>query len=95
MRDAGLIAAAQKVEHYEMSGYGSAPCSKILFPPFVSMPVTWEELEKARGSKKSQSLYFDPAQAHLCHAVACGCPSQDTGAPTFASGQEPHPTPVP
>ncbi len=24
VRDAGLIAAAQKVEHYEMSGYGSA-----------------------------------------------------------------------
>ena len=24
MRDAGLIAAAQKVEHYEISGYGSA-----------------------------------------------------------------------
>jgi ferritin-like metal-binding protein YciE len=24
VRDAGLIAAAQKVEHYEISGYGSA-----------------------------------------------------------------------
>ncbi len=24
MRDAGLISAAQRVEHYEMAGYGSA-----------------------------------------------------------------------
>jgi ferritin-like metal-binding protein YciE len=26
VRDAGLIAAAQRVEHYEMAGYGTCTC---------------------------------------------------------------------
>lgn len=31
VKDAGLIAAAQRVEHYEMAGYGTAcTCAEIL-----------------------------------------------------------------
>ena len=30
--------------------------------PFVSMPVTWEELEKVRQAKKPDALYFEPAE---------------------------------
>ena len=32
VRDAGLIAAAQKVEHYEIAGYGSSPPGPINSP---------------------------------------------------------------
>jgi bifunctional non-homologous end joining protein LigD len=31
--------------------------------PFVSMPVTWEELQQAFRSRKSQGLYFEPKEA--------------------------------
>ena len=31
--------------------------------PYVSMPVSWAELEKARKRNDSQALYFEPAQA--------------------------------
>ena len=31
--------------------------------PFVSCPVTWEELDRAIATKNAQSLYFDPATA--------------------------------
>jgi bifunctional non-homologous end joining protein LigD len=31
--------------------------------PFVSMPISWEELQKARTTKKSQALFFTPDQA--------------------------------
>jgi hypothetical protein len=31
--------------------------------PFVSFPVSWDELERAIATKNAQSLYFDPATA--------------------------------
>src|SRR6202011_4322169 len=31
--------------------------------PFVSMPVTWDELRKARNAKESTGLYFQPQAA--------------------------------
>lgn len=31
--------------------------------PFVSMPVTWEELKKAHRAKKASALFFSPAAA--------------------------------
>jgi len=31
--------------------------------PFVSMPVTWEELDRCRATKRSRALFFSPAAA--------------------------------
>jgi DNA ligase D-like protein (predicted 3'-phosphoesterase) len=31
--------------------------------PFVSMPVTWDELDRARKRNKTENLYFDPKAA--------------------------------
>ena len=31
--------------------------------PFVSMPVTWDELARALKARKTQDLYFEPEQA--------------------------------
>jgi ferritin-like metal-binding protein YciE len=53
VRDAGLIAAAQKVEHYEMSGYGSARShAQILgYPQAVSLLEKTLDEEKRADQK--------------------------------------------
>jgi ferritin-like metal-binding protein YciE len=53
VRDAGLIAAAQKVEHYEMSGYGSARShAQILgYPEAVSLLEKTLDEEKRADQK--------------------------------------------
>jgi ferritin-like metal-binding protein YciE len=56
VRDAGLIAAAQKVEHYEMSGYGSARTHAELLGNDEAASLLEETLdeEKAADEKLNQ-----------------------------------------
>lgn len=56
VRDAGLIAAAQKVEHYEMSGYGSARTHAELLgnQRAASLLKQTLEEEKAADAKLNQ-----------------------------------------
>lgn len=56
VRDAGLIAAAQKVEHYEMSGYGSARTHAQLLGNTRAASLLKETLdeEKAADAKLNE-----------------------------------------
>lgn len=67
VRDAGLIAAAQKVEHYEISGYGSARTHAELLGNGEAARLLQETLheEKAADEKLTRlakgSINFDAA----------------------------------
>ncbi len=50
VRDAGLIAAAQKVEHYEISGYGSARTHAQLLGNDEAVRLLTETLEEERAA---------------------------------------------
>lgn len=50
VRDAGLIAAAQKVEHYEMSGYGSARAHAKLLGNNEAVHLLQETLDEERAA---------------------------------------------
>jgi ferritin-like metal-binding protein YciE len=56
VRDAGLIAAAQRVEHYEMAGYGTVrSMAKLLGQPeMVNLLEQTLEEEKAADEKLTQ-----------------------------------------
>jgi ferritin-like metal-binding protein YciE len=56
LRDAGLIAAAQKVEHYEISGYGSARTHAQLLGHMDAVSLLEETLgeEKAADEKLNE-----------------------------------------
>ena len=49
VRDAGLIVAAQKVEHYEISGYGSARTHADLLGNAEAVRLLQETLEEEKG----------------------------------------------
>ena len=56
-RDAGLIAAAQKVEHYEMAGYGTAKAHADLLGFTKAARLLQQTLdEEARTDKKLTAL---------------------------------------
>jgi len=50
VRDAGLIAAAQKVEHYEISGYGSARTHAELLGNDEAVSLLEETLEEEKST---------------------------------------------
>jgi ferritin-like metal-binding protein YciE len=52
VRDAGLIAAAQKVEHYEMSGYGSARTHADLLGHTEAVSLLEETLNEEKQADK-------------------------------------------
>ena len=56
VRDAGLIVANQKVEHYEIAGYGSlvAMAKQLGFPEAATLLTETLEQEKAADSKLNQ-----------------------------------------
>jgi len=45
IKDAGLIAAAQRVEHYEMAGYGSARAFAEKFGAYRRSPASAGHVE--------------------------------------------------
>jgi len=59
VRDAGLIAAAQKVEHYEISGYGSARTHAMILGNDEAVRLLGESLqeEKETDEKLTQLAY--------------------------------------
>ena len=60
VRDAGLIAAAQKVEHYEMSGYGSARTHAQLLGHMEAVSLLEETLtEEKEADKKLNDIAED------------------------------------
>lgn len=52
VRDAGLIAAAQKVEHYEMSGYGSARTHAQLLGHDEAVSLLEETLQEEKQADR-------------------------------------------
>ena len=63
VRDAGLIAAAQKVEHYEMSGYGSARTHAQLLGYSEAVSLLEETLnEEKLADKKLNDIAEDSSQ---------------------------------
>ena|SRR5437773_1336279 len=52
VRDAGLIAAAQRIEHYEMAGYGCARTIRRVAGGFGQCPVTSDYLDRRIGYRQ-------------------------------------------
>jgi ferritin-like metal-binding protein YciE len=52
VRDAGLIAAAQKVEHYEMSGYGSARTHAQMLGHMEAVSLLEETLTEEKAADR-------------------------------------------
>jgi ferritin-like metal-binding protein YciE len=52
VRDAGLIAAAQKVEHYEMSGYGSACAHARILGYVAAVPLLEQTLNEEKETDR-------------------------------------------
>lgn len=82
VRDAGLIAAAQKVEHYEISGYGSARTHAQLLGNSDAVSLLDETLseEKAADSKLN-----DLAET-VINREAAGMGGMEAGAKTRRTG---------
>jgi ferritin-like metal-binding protein YciE len=79
VRDAGLIAAAQKVEHYEISGYGSARSHAHVLghEDIVSLLQATEDEEKAADRKLN-----DLAEGGINEEAAAGESAEgETAAP--------------
>jgi ferritin-like metal-binding protein YciE len=82
IKDAALIAAAQRVEHYEISGYGTARsfAQRLGLTQAVSLLQQTLQEEKAADEKLN-----DIAESSV-NAQASGTPRQGVGRQTAASG---------
>jgi ferritin-like metal-binding protein YciE len=70
VRDAGLIAAAQKVEHYEISGYGSARTHGQLLGIDEAVELLEETLnEEKAADEKLNELAVGSVNEEALHAV--------------------------
>jgi ferritin-like metal-binding protein YciE len=70
VRDAGLIAAAQKVEHYEMSGYGSARTHAHILGHTQAVSILEQTLKEEKAADKklndiAESMVNDDAASIL------------------------------
>ena len=75
VRDAGLIAAAQKVEHYEISGYGSARTHAQLLgnPDAVSL------LDETLSEEKEADSRLNDLAENVINQEAAGVGGMETG----------------
>jgi ferritin-like metal-binding protein YciE len=70
VRDAGLITAAQKVEHYEMAGYGSARTFARLLGEKDAANLLQQTLdEEGDTDKKLTALAERDINRHAAHAA--------------------------
>jgi ferritin-like metal-binding protein YciE len=77
VRDAGLIAAAQKVEHYEISGYGSARTHAELLGNNEAVRLLEETL---REEKQADEKLTELAQSRINEEAAGAMHGNGTGA---------------
>jgi len=81
VRDAGLIAAVQKVEHYEVSGYGSARTHAELLGNNEAVRLLEETL---REERETDEKLIELAQSPI-NEKAVGVSSDGDGAPVARS----------
>jgi ferritin-like metal-binding protein YciE len=81
VRDAGLIAAAQRVEHYEMAGYGSARTFAQLLGRTDAADLLEETLEE---EKETDELLTEIAESMVNERAVAE--SGDSGTRTRAGG---------
>jgi len=88
VRDAGLIAAAQKVEHYEISGYGSARTHAQILGNDEAVRLLGETLEEEKeADEKLNQLAYGTINAEAASIVTDGgtrfrAPAKATRRPT-------------
>jgi len=82
LRDAGLIAAAQKVEHYEMSGYGSARTHAHLLGNLEAVSLLDETLNE---EKEADRILNDLAENRI-NREALEASGREAGAKTRTAG---------
>ena len=68
VRDAGLIAAAQKVEHYEISGYGSARTHARILGHDDAVSL----LDETLGEEKAADLKLNDLAKNVINEEAAG-----------------------
>jgi ferritin-like metal-binding protein YciE len=83
LRDAGLIAAAQKVEHYEISGYGSARSHAHLIGNSEAVSLLDETLNE---EKEADRILNDLAENTINHEALEASQAGRTGARTRTAG---------
>jgi ferritin-like metal-binding protein YciE len=79
VRDAGLIAAAQRVEHYEMAGYGSARAFAQLLGRTDAVQLLGETLEE---EKETDEHLTEIAESMVNERAAA-----ETGEPATRTGR--------
>jgi len=85
VRDAGLIAAAQKVEHYEMAGYGSARTHAQSLGKDNAARLLEETLEE---EKETDELLTELAENSInTEAISAGSASHGTKSATQAKSR--------
>jgi ferritin-like metal-binding protein YciE len=83
LRDAGLIAAAQKVEHYEISGYGSARSHAHLLRNSEAVSLLDETLNE---EKEADRILNDLAENTINNEALEASKARRTGARTRTAG---------
>jgi ferritin-like metal-binding protein YciE len=84
LRDAGLIAAAQKVEHYEISGYGSARTHAHLTGNLEAVSLLDDTLTEEKEANRKLN---DLAETTINNqAMEAGMKVRRTGAKTRTAG---------
>ncbi len=86
LRDAGLIAAAQKVEHYEISGYGSARTHAQMLGHTEAASRLEETLKEEKEADKklndiAQTMVNEEAASGGTGSAGAGTKTRHTGSP--------------
>jgi len=82
LRDAGLIAAAQKVEHYEMSGYGTARAHAHLLGHNAAVSMLDETLnEEKQADQKLNDLAQNVINEEAAGAAGVGSSNNRRASP--------------
>jgi len=84
VRDAGIIAAAQKVEHYEMSGYGSARTFAQMLGHEDAASLLEETLQEEKNADRKLN---DIAESQVnAHAMSGGEEEEETAGSSSRNG---------
>jgi ferritin-like metal-binding protein YciE len=75
VRDAGLIAAAQRVEHYEMAGYGSTR----EFADVLSYPTAVSLLDRTLAEEKNADAILNGIAIEMVNMRALSASGTGTG----------------
>ena len=78
VRDAGIIAAAQRVEHYEMAGYGTARTFAMLLEGQDAGQLLQQTLEEEKEADKTLTMLAGKVNANAAAGTTAGRQHRET-----------------